>query len=618
MNYLQILQKYSKPWLFPGSDGVEYTALPHLPFHPSDDNDGLPEDREAGTYDSHHTQCHAIIRRWRRYGAIGAVMLGVLGLTVFLTFPATLHFGGVGISPISSTASEPSATPPALDSSKPSATPSALDSSKPSATPPALDSSDPSATPPALDPSDPSATPPALDPSDPSAIARTKVDALFGRQSSTLAQASGRYTLHTGREPPLYYANWYRFATEKGCLIDEYDQVHRDFKPFYELVALNATFFEDMIERAREAARIPDFETEIMELATMIIQDGQVSMEGFTHFEWDFLETARKFSRWLPDMTFLWNGKDGPRVTFNVRAPGALERAFLVHDSNPFQHLYRPTGEFFAHQSGCNVPMGPAGFMSSANNVSGFLIETNKPGYTTDLYPVLSMSKISPCFADIVYPSHFHYARSSWSGKYRYPDNIPWDKKQPKIYWRGTASGGTIVGNNYLNFTRFRLMDMGRQHPDLMDVRIATFDPIYCPRPCDREALMAEYNITEKKDPREHEYDFKYLLDVDGAAFSGRFLGLMRSGSLVFKSTIFEEFFTGWLRPFEHYVPVLPDLSDLIEKIEWANANPNEAWLIQQRGLETARRVLTDDQNDCYLYAALVEWAQLVDYSRLD
>ncbi|KAJ7800714.1 hypothetical protein B0H14DRAFT_2615978 [Mycena olivaceomarginata] len=71
-----------------------------------------------------------------------------------------------------------------------------------------------------------------------------------------------------------------------------------------------------------------------------------------------------------------------------------------------------------------------------------------------------------------------------------------------------------------------------------------------------------------------------------------------------------------WLRPFEHYIPVLPDLSDLVQKIEWANENPEEAWLIQQRGLEVAQRVTTDDQNDCYLYAAVVEWTQLLDYAK--
>ncbi|KAJ6528976.1 glycosyl transferase family 90-domain-containing protein [Mycena capillaripes] len=417
---------------------------------------------------------------------------------------------------------------------------------------------------------------------DPSVIARAEVDALFARQSTTLERAAGRYALRTGRKPPPYYADWYRFARERRCLIDEYDQIHRDFKPFYHLAKIDGTFFRDMVERGRKAVR------------TLL------------------------FSRWLPDMTYLWNGKDGPRAIFDYREPGALERAFAVHDSDPFQHSYRPTGEFFARQSGCNVPMEATGFVSSANNFSGFLIETHKPGYTTDLYPMLSMSKISPCFSDILYPSHFYYSHNRLAGGFRFPDNIPWHKKKSKIYWRGTASGGLIVDDNYLSFARFRLMHLGRQHPDLMDVQISTFDPIYCPNPCDRKALMKEYNITDKPDPREDSYGFKYVLDVDGAAFSGRFLGLLRSGSLVFKSTIFNEFFNDWLRPFEHYVPVLPDLSDLVEKVEWANANPEEARLIQQKGQEMARRVLTDDQNDCYLYAAVVEWAQLLDYAKGD
>ncbi|KAJ7259771.1 hypothetical protein C8J57DRAFT_491164 [Mycena rebaudengoi] len=85
-------------------------------------------------------------------------------------------------------------------------------------------------------------------------------------------------------------------------------------------------------------------------------------------------------------------------------------------------------------------------------------------------------------------------------------------------------------------------------------------------------------NITGNKSPREDAYKYKYLLDVDGNTFSGRFLGLLRYGSLVFKMIAFEEFFNDWLRPFEHYyIPVLPDL---VEKIEWAGSH--DAW-IQER-----------------------------------
>jgi hypothetical protein len=52
-----------------------------------------------------------------------------------------------------------------------------------------------------------------------------------------------------------------------------------------------------------------------------------------------------------------------------------------------------------------------------------------------------------------------------------------------------------------------------------------------------------------------------------------------------------------------------------VEKIRWAN-HPEEARLIQQRGMQVAMRIVTDDQNDCYFLAVLLEWARLQDYAR--
>ncbi|KAJ7701183.1 hypothetical protein B0H17DRAFT_1195470 [Mycena rosella] len=42
------------------------------------------------------------------------------------------------------------------------------------------------------------------------------------------------------------------------------------------------------------------------------------------------------------------------------------------------------------------------------------------------------------------------------------------------------------------------------------------------------------------------------------------------------------KYFDSWLQPFEYYVPVLPDLSDLVERIEWTIAHDVEA---RRRGL---------------------------------
>jgi hypothetical protein len=77
------------------------------------------------------------------------------------------------------------------------------------------------------------------------------------------------------------------------------------------------------------------------------------------------------------------------------------------------------------------------------------------------------------------------------------------------------------------------------------------------------------------------------------------------------QSTAFSEYFDDWLRPFEHYIPVLPDLSDLVEKLQWAVANDAEASAIQRAGQAFAERVLTNAQNDCYFSAVFLEWGRL-------
>lgn len=59
-----------------------------------------------------------------------------------------------------------------------------------------------------------------------------------------------------------------------------------------------------------------------------------------------------------------------------------------------------------------------------------------------------------------------------------------------------------------------------------------------CGPECDLEVIAKEYDIKINKTLMEDVYDYKYAIDVDGNSFSGRFLGLLTSGSLVFKVSI--------------------------------------------------------------------------------
>ncbi|KAJ6557089.1 glycosyl transferase family 90-domain-containing protein [Mycena sp. CBHHK59/15] len=439
----------------------------------------------------------------------------------------------------------------------------------------------------------------------PESAARMRLHALFTRQSRTLEQAAARYTLKNERSPPPGFDKWFSFAGERQCLIDDYDQIQWDFEPFYELACTDPGHFQQMVDAGRNMML-----RDSRGMVTIKIEKGSVQMPPYigTSFDSDWPRTISRFAEGLPDMEFLLNGWDEPRVVFDSHAANFRERALRLTDTDPFRIAPVPTSEFFKYQSG-----------SSSD-------------FTTDLWPLLSMAKISPCFSDILLPAQYYYSDSMWFGSFARPNIVLWENKKPQLYWRGMSNGGHIYGENYRDFPRFRLIDLTRNHSALIDAKMTAFAEAHCTDDCDRAAIIAEYNITGPGAPREEVYQYKYLLDVDGNTFSGRYLGLLRSdvdgntfsgrylsllrsGSLVFKSTAFKEYFNNWMRPYEHYVPVRADLSDLVEKLEWVLEHEEEARMIQETGRLFADSLMTDTQNDCYLYAVLLEWARLQSYA---
>ncbi|KAF7314185.1 CAP10 domain-containing protein [Mycena kentingensis (nom. inval.)] len=422
---------------------------------------------------------------------------------------------------------------------------------------------------------------------------------LFARQSRTLEQATARYTLRTGREPPLNYEKWFRFAQEGQCLIDEYDRIRRDFEPFYQIARDHPEYFPKMLEKGRKL--LLDGSRGI---TTMRVQDSEVQLPDYlgSVFDTDLQEIIQDFAHILPEMEIMANGHEEPRVVFDVSRPDARQcdappgRRPLPYSPRVDLQVFRKANE-----------VGDVAFLASSSSSE----------FTTDLWPLLSSAKISPCFSDILLPSTYHYSKSWWSTKFEHEDDIPWEDKAPVAYWRGSSNGGQISGDNFRAFPRFRLLNLARARSDLIDARMTEFTRSQCKEDCDADAIVAEYNITVDQGaaPPENAFKYRYVVDMDGNSFSGRFLPLLRSGSLVFKSTAFEEYFSDWLRPYEHYVPVRPDLADLEEKILWARANDAEARRIQARGMYFANRVMTDRQNDCYSALVLLEWARLANYT---
>ncbi|KAJ7178197.1 glycosyl transferase family 90-domain-containing protein [Mycena filopes] len=446
----------------------------------------------------------------------------------------------------------------------------------------------------------------------PVTAAEQSINELYARQSQTLEQAIARYTVRNARPPPANFDKWYNFARDKNCLVDDYDQIRRDFEPFYQLAERDPAHFQQMIDRGRELML-----KDPKGMVAIQVVDGAVKMPEYTGsvFDGEWKDTLSKFAHILPDMEFLINGRDEPRVVFNTRDPAMLKDAMKLQDPEPFHLAPVPTSEFFKHRSGCSILDRGQGAVDALEDVA-FIRSSSSSDFTTDLWPILSMTKISPCFADILFPGQYYYETSAWCGKFDHPNDVQWEDKKSQLYWRGQSNGGHIIHDNHHKFSRFRLVKIAQNHSDIIDAKMTGFWETHCTFDCERDPIIEEYRIGSKGSPREEIYRYKYVLDVDGNTFSGRYLGLLRSGSLVFKATAFDEYFNDWLRPYEHYIPVKIDMSDLVEKVEWAVANDKEARSIQERGTEFARRVLTDGQNDCYFGRVLLEWARVQGFAQ--
>jgi hypothetical protein len=144
---------------------------------------------------------------------------------------------------------------------------------------------------------------------------------------------------------------------------------------------------------------------------------------------------------------------------------------------------------------------------------------------------------------------------------------------------------------------RRRLVELGQEHPALI---------------C---AVPTESHYDSKADLytgaflslAEQAERYRFLIDVDGSGWSGRFKLLLHSGRVVLKQrSDLYDYFMPDIQPFRHYVPVASDMSDLVERIEWLKANPEREKEIAAEAQDFAKRRLTKK-------AAVEHWAMLLE-----
>ncbi|CAN9498395.1 unnamed protein product [Ophioblennius macclurei] len=235
------------------------------------------------------------------------------------------------------------------------------------------------------------------------------------------------------------------------------------------------------------------------------------------------------------------------------------------------------------------------------------------PHWVQPILPVFSFSKTSD-YQDIMYP-----AWTFWEGGPAvwpiYPTGLgrwdlmrddlkksaaqwPWKKKESRGFFRGSRTSSE----------RDPLILLSRDAPELVNAEYTK-----------NQAWKSEKDTLgrppAKEIPLVEHCKYKYLFNFRGVAASFRFKHLFLCGSLVFHvGDEWQEFFYPQLRPWVHYIPVLQDLSNVRELLQFVKDNDAFAQEIAKRGQEFILNHLRMEDVSCYWEKLLKEFGQLLTY----
>ncbi|KAK4243429.1 glycosyltransferase [Corynascus novoguineensis] len=288
--------------------------------------------------------------------------------------------------------------------------------------------------------------------------------------------------------------------------------------------------------------------------------------------------------------------------------------------------------------------------------LEGIFVEPISTAATKSLIPLFGGSKLA-VNNDILLPAAMY-----WQGEDRFIGaegaSIPWNAKQSMALWRGVATGGRNRPTNWRSFQRHRFVAMNNasllsdtsqpppnfappsphyQLPDRLPDWLSAntsigFTEMMCLYPPAKEEEggpgRGGCNYTEPffrvvpGVPMADQFHYKYLPDIDGNSFSGRYLGFLQSTSLPIKATLWREWHDSRLVAWKHFVPMdnrFGDWYGILAYFLGTNGTPGRddvAEKIAMDGREWAAKVLRKEDMQIYVLRLLLEYARVVDERR--
>lgn len=293
----------------------------------------------------------------------------------------------------------------------------------------------------------------------------------------------------------------------------------------------------------------------------------------------------------------------------------------------------------------------------------GTFVEPISIANTKTFFPLFGGSKL-PMNNEILLPPAMYWTEDPFysGGK---DHGQAWKEKKDSVTWRGAASGGRNREDNWTRFQRHRFVSMvnatsveqfvlypkrpppnfilpqngsydlsvresGTIPTDFSDwiatwsdvamVHLLCFPEVSPPR-C---PYTDKYFDVVKEMPMKEQYGSKYLPDIDGNSFSGRYRGFLGSTSMPIKATIYQEWHDSRLVPWKHFAPMDNTFIDIYGIVEYFVGNKLMALEghdesgknIAIAGKEWAEKVLRKEDMSIYVLRLLLEYARLCDDER--
>lgn len=323
----------------------------------------------------------------------------------------------------------------------------------------------------------------------------------------------------------------------------------------------------------------------------------------------------------------------------------------LVNLEYTIPHTYK---NFVSNYSGsadfCNQP--------DLQALHGMMIKPLSISSTHEFFPMFGGSKLRTN-NEILLPAPIY-----WSNEERYSGGYyhggPWEEKMDNVIWRGVATGGRNTPDNWKGFQRHRFVAMTNGSK----IRAAEHwqsIPENWALPWSQHALAAQAQgrlgewtsewadtgfVDLKCDTQENltcyytspyfsikpgmmmgeQFYRKYLPDIDGNSFSGRYRGFLLSTSLPIKATIFHEWHDSRLVPWKHFVPMDNRFMDFWGIMQYflgyegssikIPGHDDQAKKIAMDGQIWANKALRTEDMQIYVLRLLLEYARVTDDRR--